>query len=113
MMDPLFCMAAAAAGDGPSTLGGINPLILIGGMIAVFWFLIIAPQRKRDRQRRETMDNLRRNDRVVTSGGVHGVIVSLKDDEVILKVDPAKDVTLKLSRSSISRVLGSADDEDA
>ena len=110
-MPNVMLLLAAAGGDQASRPGGINPLILIAGMVAIFWFLIIAPQRKRDRERRQMLETLNKGNRVVTAGGVHGTVVSLSDDEVIVKVDPARDVTLKVSRSSISRIMAEEKDE--
>lgn len=85
----------------------------LAAIVLVFYFLIIQPQRKRDQARREMLSRLRKNDRVVTTGGIHGEIMSVKDEEVILKVDSAKDVNLKCTRGSISRVLAEEESREA
>ena len=68
------------------------------------YFLIIHPQRKKDKQRNEMRKNLKKNDKVVTIGGIHGVVKSITEDEVVLLVDEAKDVKLRMSRQSILNV---------
>jgi len=87
--------------------GGFNPtiiifLVLIFGM---FYFLMIRPQRKRRKEHQQLIEELKRGDRVITAGGIYGVIESISDESVVIKVESgatmrvAKDsVTLKRSR---------------
>lgn len=92
-------------GDGG--FGYIFPLLII----AVVFFLLIQPQRKKEKQRRQMLERIEKGDRVVTIGGIHGEVVSLSDESVIVNVDPKTDATLKLSRSAVSRIV--PEDEDA
>ena len=57
------------------------PLMVI--MFAVMYFLIIRPQKQKEKKRQAMMTNVRKQDRIITAGGVHGVVVSVKDSEVI------------------------------
>ena len=76
-------------------------IILIAGIFAVFYFLMMRPQKK-ERERLKTMlENLRKNDEVVTAGGIHGKVASIKDDVITLRVDDNSDVKLRVSRTSI------------
>ncbi|QUA54532.1 preprotein translocase subunit YajC [Aristaeella lactis] len=59
------------------------PLILI---FVVFWFMLIRPQRKKDKQVKEMLNNLKAGDRICTIGGIYGTITGLKDDTVTLSV---------------------------
>ena len=59
------------------------PLILI---FVVFWFLLIRPQRKKDKQVKEMLNNLKAGDRICTIGGIYGTITGLKDDTITLSV---------------------------
>ena len=59
------------------------PLILL---FVVFWFMLIRPQRKKDKQVKEMLNNLKAGDRVCTIGGIYGTIVGIKDDTVTLSV---------------------------
>ena len=70
----------------------------------IMYFLIIHPQRKKDKERNELRKNLKKNDKVVTIGGIRGVVKSIAEDEVVLLVDETKDVKIKLSRQSILTV---------
>ncbi len=76
---------------------GIVPLILV---FAVFYFLIIAPQRKQQKQHQEMLKKLKKNDSVVTIGGVHGVIVNVKEKTVVLRVDD--NVKIEVDKSAIA-----------
>ena len=59
------------------------PLILI---FVVFWFMLIRPQRKKDKQVKEMLNNLKAGDRICTIGGIYGTITGLKDDTITLSV---------------------------
>ena len=75
------------SGDGGSTLLSMilsfSPFILI---FVVFWFMMIRPQRKKDKQVKEMLNNLKAGDRVCTIGGIYGTITGIKDDTVTLSV---------------------------
>ena len=87
-------------------------ILLMVGIFAVFYFLMIRPQKQKDKQRRETIAQMKKGDRVITIGGIHGEVVGLKDKTMILRVDPDSGATLKMNRSAVHRVLGE-DDETA
>ena len=77
--------------------GGLNMLIMMVLIFGVFYLLLIRPQRKREKERKQ-------NDHVMTIGGIRGVVSSIGDKEVVLKVDESKDVRLRVSRDAITRV---------
>ena len=104
----LFAQAKAPdTGDGPGLLGGLMPIILI---VIVFYFLIILPGRKEKQQRKSMMGALKKNDKIITSGGIIGVVVNLKEgaDEVTIKSEDAK---LLILRSSIARIISEPEKE--
>ena len=74
---------AAAAGGVASLLSMFLPMILIFG---VFWFMLIRPQRKKDKQVKEMLNNLKAGDRICTIGGIYGTITGIKDDTITLSV---------------------------
>jgi preprotein translocase subunit YajC len=76
------------------------PLLL---MFAVFYFLLIRPQQKRQRERNEMLNSLQKGDKVITIGGLHGTIVELTEERVALKV--AENVRLTFERSAINAVV--------
>ncbi len=78
------------------------PLMVI--MFAVMYFLIIRPQKQKEKKRLAMITNVRKQDRIVTAGGVHGVVVTVKENDVIVRVDDAKDVKIKVDKSAITSV---------
>ena len=75
------------------------PIILI---FVVFYFLIMRPQQKQEKDRQLMLKNLNKNDEVVTSSGIHGTIVNLKDKTIIVRVDD--NVKLEIEKNSIAYV---------
>jgi len=94
-------LMAAPGADGSS--GSIVPTLVTFGLVfVIFYFLIIRPQNKKKKDAADLLKALKKGDRVVTIGGIHGTIQSLKEDTVILKVDGNTKMTM--SRSAISTV---------
>ena len=91
----------APGAESPSMLVTMFPFVL---MFVILYLLIIRPQQKKQKDHQRMIDELKKGDRVVTSGGVHGTITGIKDKEDILMVQVAKDVQIEVSRGSISRV---------
>ena len=90
--------AGGAGGQGGS-LGAFVPLIL---MFAIFYFLLIRPQQKKAKQHKQLLAALKKGDRVVSSGGLHGVVTGLTDDIVTMEIAPK--IRVKVSRGSISGI---------
>ncbi|GAA0138101.1 preprotein translocase subunit YajC [Paenibacillus sp. YSY-4.3] len=90
---------AAAAGTGAA-----NPIISLvvpfAIMFVVFYFLLIRPQKKKQQSRNEMLRALKKGDKIVTIGGLHGTIVTLTDDSVVLLVNDATKLTFE--RNAIS-----------
>ena len=82
--------------------GGFNPssLILFGGIIIVFYFFMIRPQQKKQKDQKKFIGDIKRGDRVVTIGGIHGRIAEMEDEQVTLEVE--KGGKIKIEKSSIS-----------
>ncbi|TVR67911.1 MAG: preprotein translocase subunit YajC [Spirochaetaceae bacterium] len=78
-------------------------LVTFGLVFAIFYFLIIRPQNKRQKQTQQMLQALKKGDRVVTIGGIRGTIFSLKEDTAVLKVDD--NTKIQFSRSAISQVI--------
>lgn len=86
-----------AAQGGAGGFAGIVPLIL---MFVIFYFLLIRPQQKKTKEHREMIGNLKKGDRVVTAGGMHGRITGVS--ESTLTVEIAEKVRVKVNRASVS-----------
>ena len=82
-----------------------NPLISLMPIIlifVIFYFLLIRPQKKQQEEHKKMVSSLKKNDEVVTSGGMHGTIVNVKDNTVTLRVDD--NVRIEVQRSAISTI---------
>lgn len=94
-----------AEGSGGGGLGMLLPMVLI---FVIFYFLILRPQSKRQKEHQNMLDNLQKGDRIVSSGGIHGVIVKITEKDPTITVKIADDVRIELDRNAISRkVTGS------
>lgn len=104
-----FDLAAnTGAGGGNGIIGLVLPLVL---MFAIFYFLLIRPQQKKQKTRTSMLGSLKKGDKVVTIGGLHGTILEITDDIVVLRVN---DVTkLTFDRGSISHATVSSNDSEA
>jgi preprotein translocase subunit YajC len=85
---------------GGSSLLGLAPLIFI---FAIFYFLLIMPQQRKQKKWQAMLGELKNGDKIVTSGGLRGTIISLKEDAVTLRVPP-DNVKLEISRASVVSV---------
>ncbi len=90
-------------------MGDYSSLILLVGMFAVFYFLLIRPQQKRQKEHENMLAALKVGDRVITQGGVLGKIVGFSDPFVILEVHDK--VRIRVLRSSIARKHGTEEDK--
>lgn len=85
-----------------------SPLFPLFAIFFVFFFLFILPAKRRERQQRQQLfSKLKKNDEVVTSAGIIGIVANIKEtgDEVTLKVDESSNVRLRVLKSSIVRIL--------
>jgi preprotein translocase subunit YajC len=87
---------------GAAGFASFIPLIL---MFVIFYFLLIRPQQKRNKEHRGMIANLKKGDRIVTSGGIHGVITGM--DETTLTVEIADKVRVKVNRSNVAGITHS------
>jgi preprotein translocase subunit YajC len=104
----LLAQAPAGGGDSSNIFW-----IYIIPVFAVFYFLIILPQQRQEKKRRAMIDALKKNDRVITSGGIYGTVVSVDgaQDRVVLRVDDERGIRMNFARSSVVRVLESGNEK--
>ena len=91
-------MGSQGGGDPKQTIMGLMPLVL---MFVIFYFLLIRPQQKRQKEHKAMVEALKRGDEIVTTGGLQGKITGVTDDS--LTVEIAKDVRVKVDRQAVSR----------
>ncbi|HLI76583.1 MAG TPA: preprotein translocase subunit YajC [Acidobacteriaceae bacterium] len=97
-----FWVLAAGSGGG-GILGSLTGLPLLLLMFAAMYFLLIAPNQKKQRQWQSQLAALKPGDRVTTNGGIRGTIVSMKDDSLIIRTQP-DGVKLELVKTAIAAV---------
>lgn len=93
-----------ATEGGAGILGSFLPFIVV---LVVFYFFLIRPQQQQQKKRREMLEGLKKGDRVITVGGIHGEITALSDDDLTLRI--ADKVEIRMTRAGISRVKGKDD----
>jgi preprotein translocase subunit YajC len=93
--------SSGASGGGSGQL--VTTFVTFGLVILIFYFLIIRPQNRKNRQTKNMLAAIKKGDRVATAGGIRGTILSVKDQVVLLKVDDH--VKLEFSKSAISNVI--------
>jgi preprotein translocase subunit YajC len=97
-----------AAGGNP-TMQMLSTLVTFGLVFVIFYFLIIRPQNKKQKEAKAMVAAMKKGDKVVTIGGVHAVIHAVKDSTVILKVD--ENTKMEFSKSAVQAVVAKAADD--
>jgi preprotein translocase subunit YajC len=82
--------------------GGFESLFFLAAIFVVFYFFIIRPQSKRQKEIQDKVNALKKGDKVITTGGIIGTVASIEDTEVLLEVD--KDVKIRLMKTAIGDV---------
>jgi preprotein translocase subunit YajC len=82
------------------------PIYLLGFFFLIY-FMILRPQKQQDQKRRAMIDAMKKNDKVLTTGGIYGTVISVdtSQDRVVLRVDDEKGVKVSFARSSVARVI--------
>ena len=94
-------------GDGGAgMLTSLLPFVLI---IFVFYFLILRPQQKRQKEKQKLLDSIKKGDKVITSAGIYGTIEGIEDKTVLVKISDTSKV--KMERASIVTIIGANDDQ--
>jgi len=104
-------MQAAQQGNANASGGGVFPgsfgRLMFGVLLffVVFYFVLFRSDRKKRRQNDDMISGLKKNDKVVTIGGIVGTVVSTKEDEVVVKVDESSNIKMTFVRKAIQRVV--------
>jgi preprotein translocase subunit YajC len=95
--------AQDAAAQNPALLSLSNPMFLMVAMLGVFYFLLIRPQQKRQKEHKTMLANLQKGDSIFTAGGIHGKVTGLTDTTVTIEI--ADKVRVKVNRTAIGGVM--------
>jgi preprotein translocase subunit YajC len=86
-------------GQQSQLLANMLPLFLIFG---IFYFILIRPQQKQQKEFKQMLENLKKNDQVVTTGGIHGTIVNIKEKTLVIRVD--ENARLEIDKAAVGRI---------
>jgi preprotein translocase subunit YajC len=92
--------AYAASGIGGQDWGNMFPLLMMLSIFVIFYFLLIRPQQKKAKEHRQFLENLKRGDRVITSGGLCGEIITIGDQVLTLEI--ADKVRVEVGRGHVA-----------
>lgn len=106
MSHPIAILAAAEGSSAPAFMQFV-PILLV---FAIFYFLLIAPMRKRQKALQTLIDNLKKGDRVVTNGGLYGTVAAVEEKVVVLKL--ADNLKVKVAKSAVAGLEGQEDQGD-
>ena len=102
MFNILIAMAqppGGAGGQSANPIAGFMPLIL---MFIIFYFLLIRPQHKKQREHQKMLTELQKGDKIITTGGIHGIVVNIKEGIVSIKI--AENVRIEINKGNITVV---------
>ena len=100
MISTAFAMGASEGGQAAGGLAGFLPIIIL---FAIFYFLLIRPQQKKAKEHREMISNLKKGNRIITSGGIYGTITSIDDNSIGLEI--AEKVKIKIARGNVAALV--------
>ena len=99
---------APQQGGNPES-GLLSTLIMFGLIIGIFYFLILRPQQKKQKERQKLLDTVKKGDKIVTAGGLHGTIAGLDEKTVLVQV--ADNVKMKFDRSAVAMIVREGEPE--
>lgn len=110
LIQSLPLLMGAPAGGGTGGSGQVTTtFITFGLVIAIFYFLIIRPQNKKQKEAKKMLEALKKGDRVATIGGIRGKVVSVKEDTIVVQVDD--NTKMEFTKSAVATVLEQANEE--
>ena len=92
-----------------ATAPDFSMLIVFGLIFVIFYFMIIRPQQKRQKERQKMLDALEKGDKILTAGGIYGTVVGIEDKMVLVQI--ADNVKVKVDRGSVGSVVKEANSE--
>ncbi|HEV2902731.1 MAG TPA: preprotein translocase subunit YajC [Gaiellaceae bacterium] len=81
----------------------MEPLIFLAALAAVFWFLLVRPQKRRQSQHRSMLEGLSTGDEVITAGGVFGKVRTIADDHLVVEIAPGTEI--RLAKDAVANVV--------
>ncbi|MFH1227812.1 MAG: preprotein translocase subunit YajC [Planctomycetota bacterium] len=88
-----------AQGSGTGSL--VSMIVMFAIMFGLMYILLIGPQRKKETERLNMLRNIQKNDPVITSGGIYGIVQQVKETELIIKIDESNNTKIRVAKSAI------------
>jgi preprotein translocase subunit YajC len=104
MSSSVQAMAKPPGGEGSDQ--GFSFLLMIITFMAIFYFIVIRPQQREQKEHQKRIKTLKKGDRIITSGGIHGTVCAARDKTLVVEID--KGVKVTLTRTSVSAILEDA-----
>lgn len=98
-----FLAMANPGGSGGGSGSGLMTFLMFGSVFAIFWFMILRPQKKQQDQRKTMIAALKRGDKIVTSGGLFAVVRDVKGDRVVATI--GENVKVEIAKHAVSGIL--------
>lgn len=102
-----FLDTAATEANGAASMG--NLALTVVAMIAIFYFLLFRPQKKQENEAKKMLEALKKGDKILTYGGIYGIVSSIKDNSVIVRVD--ENAKIEFSKSAIAKVVNEEEEK--
>jgi preprotein translocase subunit YajC len=108
----LVASAFAQDGAGPAKQGPdmVTMFMMMGGILAIMYFLMIRPEQKKQKDRQMMISALKKGNRVVTTGGIHGTVGNVKEHTVMVKVGDG--VVMEFAKAAVATVLNASDEDE-
>jgi preprotein translocase subunit YajC len=100
-----FAMSGGGAEGGPSFMTSIIFIVLL---FVIFYFLMIRPQQKKQKQHQDMVKSLRKGDKIITNGGVYGIVSDVKEHMVVLKI--SENVKIELVKNAVATIVDKRED---
>ncbi|MEX1138604.1 MAG: preprotein translocase subunit YajC [Bacteroidota bacterium] len=101
MIETILFLMQPQQGDSGS--GITSTLVMFGLIFLIFYFMIVRPQQKRQKDRQKMLDAIKKGDKIITAGGVHGTVIGVEDKTVLVQI--ADNVKVKVDRGSVSSIV--------
>ncbi len=105
----MFLFMAPPPGEGGTGGSIFSTFLMFAAIIAIFYFMILRPQQKQRKQHQQMIESLKKGDKVILSGGLHGTVAGLEEKTVLVQV--ADNVKMKFERASVASVLREGEGE--
>ena len=101
MIETILFLMQPQQGDSGS--GITSTLVMFGLIFLIFYFMIVRPQQKRQKERQKMLDAIKKGDKIITAGGMHGTVIGVEDKTVLVQI--ADNVKVKVDRGSVSSIV--------